>query len=87
MRPFCFWGVDIKTTEKSPGDLTPYYENTLQLAAYREVLAPTARCANVYINGETGEVAIYEHKEQDLKDGYEAFLALLKVYKLKNKLN
>jgi hypothetical protein len=79
--------IDFKTTEKSPGDLTPYLEHTLQLAAYREVLAPSARCANVYINGDTGEVAIYEHKEQDLKDGYEMFLALLKIYKLKTGLN
>ena len=79
--------IDFKTTEKSPGEQTPYLEHTLQLAAYREVLAPTARCANVYINGTTGEVAIYEHTEQDLRDGYEMFLALLKIYKLKTGLN
>jgi hypothetical protein len=79
--------IDFKTTEKDPGELTPYLEHTLQLAAYREVLAPTARCANVYINGETGAVAIYEHKEQDLRDGYEMFLALVKIYKLKTGLN
>lgn len=79
--------IDFKTTEKSPGELTPYLEHTLQLAAYREVLAPSARCANVYINGETNEVAIYEHTEQDLRDGYEMFLSLLKIYKLKNRLN
>ena len=79
--------IDFKTTEKSPGDLTPYLEHTLQLAAYREVLAPSARCANVYINGTTNEVAIYEHKEQDIRDGYEMFLALVKIYKLKTGLN
>ena len=79
--------IDFKTTEKSPGELTPYTEHTMQLAAYREVLAPTARCANVYINGTTGEVAIYEHNEQDLRDGYQMFLHLLGLYKLKNKLN
>ena len=79
--------IDFKTTEKSPGDLTPYLEHTLQLAAYREVLAPKARCANVYINGETGEVAIYEHTEQAIRDGYEMFLNLLKIYKLKTGLN
>ena len=79
--------IDFKTTEKSPGDLTPYTEHIIQLAAYREVLAPSARCANVYINGETNEVAIYEHSEQDLKDGYQMFLNLLGIYKLKNKLN
>ena len=79
--------IDFKTTEKAPGDLTPYLEHTLQLAAYREVLAPGARCANVYINGDTGEVSIYEHSEQDLRDGYEMFLALLRIYKLKNGLN
>jgi hypothetical protein len=79
--------IDFKTTEKAPGDLTPYLEHTLQLAAYREVLAPSARCANVYVNGDTGEVAIYEHSEQDLRDGYEMFLALVKIYKLKTGLN
>jgi hypothetical protein len=79
--------IDFKSTEKSPGELTPYLEHTLQLAAYREVLAPSARCANVYINGTTGEVAIYEHSEQDLKDGYQMFLHLLWIYQLKNKLN
>ena len=79
--------IDFKTTEKSPGDLTPYTEHIIQLAAYREVLAPSARCANVYINGTTNEVAIYEHSEQDLKDGYQMFLNLLGIYKLKNKLN
>ena len=79
--------IDFKTTEKSPSELTPYLEHTLQLSAYREVLAPTARCANVYVNGTTGEVAIFEHSEQDLRDGYEMFLSLLKIFKLKNKLN
>ena len=78
--------IDFKTTEKCPGDLTPYLEHTTQLAAYREVLAPSARCANVYINGNTGEVAIYEHDEQSLRDAYEIFLSLLRVYKLRNKL-
>jgi len=78
--------IDFKTTEKSPGEQTPYLEHTLQLAAYREVLAPSARCANVYINGTTNEVAIYEHKEQDLKDAYEMFLCLLRIYKLKTGL-
>ena len=79
--------IDFKTTEKDPGELTPYLEHTLQLAAYREVLAPSARCANVYINGETNVVAIYEHSEQDLRDGYQMFLNLVNIYKLKNKLN
>jgi len=79
--------IDFKTTEKSPGELTPYLEHTLQLAAYREVLAPTARCANVYINGTTGDVAIYEHTEQDIRDAYQMFLHLVGLYKLKTKLN
>ena len=79
--------IDFKTTEKSPGEQTPYYEYSLQLAAYREALCPGAICGNVYINGETNEVAIKIHAEQELKDAYEAFLSLLKVYRLKNKLN
>ena len=79
--------IDFKSTEKSPGELTPYYEYTLQLAAYREALAPGAICANVFINGTTNEVAIKIHDEQDIRNAYEAFLCLLKVFKLKNKLN
>ena len=79
--------IDFKTTEKAPGEQTPYYEYTLQLAAYREALCPGAVCANVYINGDTDEVAIKIHNEQDLRDGFEAFTALLKLFKLKNKLN
>ena len=79
--------IDFKSTEKSPGELTPYWEYTLQLAGYREALCPGAICANVFVNGDTHEVAIKIHPEQELKDGYEAFLALLKVFKLKNKLN
>ena len=79
--------IDFKTTEKTPGDIKPYGEHIMQLAAYREVLAPTARCANVYINGTTGDVAICEHSEQDIKNGYKMFLHLLSVYKLKTGLN
>lgn len=79
--------IDFKTTEKSPGELTPYYEYTLQLAAYREALAPGAVCANIFVNGETNEIALKVHGEQELKDAYEAFLCLLKVFKLKNRLN
>ena len=79
--------IDFKTTEKTPGDIKPYDEHIMQLAAYREVLAPTARCANVYINGTTGDVAICEHSEQDIKNGYKMFLHLLSVYKLKTGLN
>lgn len=79
--------IDFKTTEKCPGELTPYYEHTTQLAAYREGLVPGAICGNIFINGTTHEVAIKIHAEQDLRDGYEAFLSLLKVFKLKNKLN
>ena len=79
--------IDFKTTEKAPGEQTPYYEYTLQLAAYREALAPGAICANVYVNGDTHEVAIKIHPEQELKDGFEAFTSLLKVFRLKNKLN
>jgi len=79
--------VDFKTTEKVPSEINPFWEHIVQLTAYREGVAPGAICANVYINGDTNEVAIKIHDEQDLKDAYEAFLCLLKVFKLKNKLN
>jgi len=79
--------VDFKTTEKVPSEIKPFWEHIVQLTAYREGVAPGAVCANVYINGDTNEVAIKIHDEQELKDAYEAFLCLLKVFKLKNKLN
>ena len=79
--------IDFKTTEKEPGDLTPYYEHTLQLAAYREGLVPGAFCANIFVNGNTNEISLKMHTEQELRDGYESFLSLLKVFKLKNRLN
>ena len=39
--------IDFKTTEKSPGDLTPYTEHITQLAAYREVVERLSRGSDV----------------------------------------
>ena len=65
-------------------ELTPYTEYIMQTAAYREALAPGAICANVFVNGTTNEVAIKIHEEQDVRNGYEMFLNLLNIFKIKN---
>ncbi len=63
-----------------------YDEHPMQLGAYRRgVDIPHALCINVFINvaeGREGEVAIYEHSEEDIKIAEEKFDCLLQYWKL-----
>ena len=78
--------VDFKSKEGDLSKITPYFEQIMQLAAYRQGLGlPTARCANVYFT-ESGDVRLIEHSEQDLADGWECFQYLLAFYKKKNNI-
>lgn len=79
--------VDFKTKETPLESVVPYHEYILQLAAYRMGLnMPTARCAVIFVNGQTNEVKLCEIPEKDLQDGWECFNHLLQFYKIKNKL-
>lgn len=78
--------VDFKSKEGDLSKITPYHEQIMQLAAYRQGLGlPTARCANVYFT-ESGDVQLIEHSEQDLADAWECFQYLLAYYKKKNSI-
>ena len=78
--------VDFKSKEGDLSKVTPYHEQIMQLAAYRQGLGlPTARCANIYFT-ESGDVRLIEHSEQDLTDAWQCFQCLLLFYKIKNDL-
>lgn len=78
--------VDFKSKEGDLSKVTPYHEQIMQLAAYRQGLGlPTARCANVYFT-ESGDVRLIEHSEQDLADAWECFQYLLAFYRKKNNI-
>ena len=78
--------VDFKSKEGDLSKVTPYHEQIMQLAAYREGLGmPTARCANIYFT-ESGDVRLIEHSEDDLADAWQCFQYLLAYYKKKNSI-
>jgi hypothetical protein len=77
--------VDFKTKDTDLDKVDVYFEHEMQLAAYREGLGvPTARCAIVFINGTTNQVKLIEVEEEKLKNGWECFQHLLRVYQIKN---
>jgi hypothetical protein len=78
--------VDFKSKEGDLSKVTPYHEQIMQLAAYRQGLGlPTARCANVYFT-ESGDVRLIEHSEEDLSSAWECFQYLLAFYRKKNSI-
>jgi hypothetical protein len=77
--------VDFKTKDTNLDKVDVYFEHEMQLAAYREGLGvPTARCAIVFVNGTTNQVKLIEIEEEKLKNGWECFQHLLRVYQIKN---
>jgi len=77
--------VDFKTKETDLDKVDVYFEMEMQLAAYREGLGvPTARCAIVFVNALTNQVKLIEIEEDKLKNGWECFQHLLRVYQIKN---
>lgn len=78
--------VDVKTKEGSLDKVTPYFENLMQLAAYKEGLSlPKARTANLYIST-NGDVKLIEHSQEDMVDALKCFFHLLRFYQIKSKL-
>jgi len=77
--------VDFKTKDTNLEKVDVYFEHEMQLAAYREGLGmPTARCAIVFVNGNTNEVKLIEVSQEQLQKGWECFEHLLRVYQIKN---
>lgn len=82
------WVVDFKTKQTAdkfkPGKMA-YPDHTRQLAAYRRGWGEWgARCANVFICIETGEVDFHEHSQADLERGWETFQDCLNIWKREN---
>jgi len=82
------WIIDYKTKQTAdkfkPGKMV-YDEHGMQLAAYRKGLKlPRARCANVFICLEDGQIDFHEHKEEELQKGWEMFQCCLKLWQLQN---
>ena len=79
--------VDFKTKETDLDKVDVYFEHEMQLAAYREGLGiPSARCAIVFVNGNTNQVKLIEVEQDRLQKGWECFEHLLRVYQIKNDL-
>lgn len=83
------WIIDYKTKLEAkkfkPGRMV-YDEHKIQLAAYRKAINPQARCANVFVCIETGEVDFHEHSESELETGWGVFKHALEIWKLRNKI-
>ena len=82
------WVIDYKTKQTAdkfkPGKMA-YPDHSRQLAAYREGLGiPNARCANVFICIENGEIDFHEHKESDLQKGWGTFKDSLAIWQREN---
>ena len=82
------WLIDYKTKQTKdkfkPGKMA-YDDHRVQLAAYREGLGlPQARCANVFICLEDGQIDFHEHVESDLEKGWELFTHALSIWQLQN---
>ena len=84
------WAVaDFKTKEFGPEDeLKTWDEHAMQLSAYRVGLGtPNARCAIVYVSASNpGLAKLIEIPEEELKQGWKMFEALLAYWKAKNNL-
>ena len=82
------WVIDFKsktTADKfKPGKMA-YDEHRIQLSAYRIGLdMPTARCANVFISLEDGQVDFHEHTEAELDKGWRLFQHALSIWQIQN---
>ncbi len=81
------WVIDYKTkqfTDKFKPKRMAYPDHSRQLAAYRQWINPKARCANVFVCLEDGQVEFHEHKEADLELGWAVFHHSLQIWRLSN---
>lgn len=82
------WIIDYKTKQTAakfkPGKMA-YDDHSMQLAAYRKGLGlPKARCANVFVCLEDGQIDFHEHKEEELDKGWEVFKRTLEIWQIRN---
>ncbi len=76
------WVIDYKTkTDK--WDTKLYDNHYMQLAAYRQAVAPEARCAIVFVHLNDEKVEFVEADEDQLKRGWGMFKCCLDLWYLK----
>lgn len=79
--------ADVKTKEFTDASkVDGYDEHLMQLAAYRVGLGmPHARCVNVFVSRSVpGLCVLKEWSDEELKDGWEMFMHLLRYWQIKN---
>ena len=80
--------IDYKTkqtADKFKPKKMVYSDHSMQLAAYREGLnIPFARCANVFVCLEDGQIDFHIHLEKELEKGKELFDLATKAWHIKN---
>lgn len=80
------WIIDYKTKQTAdkfkPGKMA-YDDHRMQLAAYRMGIGqPSARCANVFVCLEDGQIDFHEHSQEELEKGWGLFQHALEIWKL-----
>jgi hypothetical protein len=82
------WIVDLKTKDFDENDDVRAWPNQCrELAAYRAMVCPTARAANVFISRtHPGLVRVVEHNTSDLERGWKEFVCLLTFWQVRNSL-
>ena len=82
------WVIDYKTkqtAEKFKPSKMVYDDHSRQLAAYRQAVSPKARCANVFVCLEDGQIDFHEHTEKQLQKGWGVFSHALEIWNIQNK--
>jgi hypothetical protein len=81
------WIIDYKTkqtADKFKPKKMVYSDHSMQLSAYREGLNSYARCANVFVCLEDGQIDFHIHLEKELEKGKELFDLATKAWHIKN---
>lgn len=82
--------IDIKTTDKDLGNIKTWDEHAMQLAAYDYGLGfkegTVRKCGILYINVNTAESKLIWIQEDELKRGFNCFMALLDFWYAKTGL-
>lgn len=83
------WVIDYKTKQLAskfkPGKMA-YPDHSRQLAAYSNAVAPNAKCVNIFVCLENGDIDFHIHTEDQLKNGLAVFKNALNIWQIENKL-
>jgi hypothetical protein len=83
------WIIDYKTKQTKdkfkPGKMC-FQDHSIQLSAYREGLGlHNAKCANVFVCLEDGQIDFHVHSEKELEKGKHLFHHALQIWYIRNR--